>query len=326
MWTLGRNEIECLVMNRSTPPWQTRQPRQAGQARQTRQNRVGILLSVLALFLPACAKMVDYNEADAPLHQGSHGEPVPARVDSFRVVSYNIQYGEDIDLALDDLEADPLLDEADIILLQEMDPEGTEAIARALGRHFVYYPAAVHPHHARLFGNAVLSRWPITAHSVLMLPHGHPFSGHRRIAVAADVDLGGVTLHVVSVHLATVVMPQDERLEQVTAALDSLGAASGPTIIGGDFNTITSYEVTLVRRIFRRAGFRWARLPPGSTVKKMLQTIVGQDLILDHIFYRELQLLDTGIAEEAEASDHLPISALFGWQPTVTEDPPPHQE
>jgi endonuclease/exonuclease/phosphatase (EEP) superfamily protein YafD len=58
----------------------------------------------------------------------------------------------------------------------------------------------------------------------------------------------------------------------------------------------------------------------------MLQKIAGQNLILDHIFYRDLQLLDTGIAEEAEASDHLPISALFAWQPPVTEDPPPHQE
>ncbi len=265
------------------------------------------------LLLSSCAKMVVYTSADTPLHQGTFAEHLSVRPDSFTVVSYNIQYGEDIDLALADIQSEPRLRSADVFLLQEMDPEGTETLARALNLHYVYFPASVHPHHARLFGNAVLSRWPITHHSVSILPHGHPFSGHRRIAVAADLDVGGHTLRVVSVHTATVVTAQDLRLEQARAALDSLAAVDGPVVIGGDFNTIADFEHTLVRRLFRRSGFLQARLPTGPTVKWGLRKVLGLELVLDHIFFHNLQLRRTGIAQQAIASDHLPIWAVFTW-------------
>jgi len=275
--------------------------------------KIQVCLATILLLLSACAKTVVYTSADAPLHRGTFAENLAVLPDSFTVVSYNIQYGENIDLALADIQRDPRLHSADVFLLQEMDPEGTETLAHALNLHYVYFPASVHPHHARLFGNAVLSRWPITRQSVSILPHGHPFSGHRRIAVAADLDVAGQTLRVVSVHTATVVTAQDLRLDQAQAALDSLAAVNGPVVIGGDFNTIADFEHTLVRRLFRRAGFIQARLPAGPTVKWGLQRVLGLELVLDHMFFHNLQLLRTGIARQATASDHLPIWAVFTW-------------
>lgn len=267
----------------------------------------------------ACAKQVTYTSADAPLHQGNHALPTAAVPDSFTLVSYNIQYAESIDIALDELKSSPRLRQADIILLQEMDPPGTAAIARALAMNYVYYPASVNPHHARLFGNAVLSRWPITAETVSILPHGHPFSGHRRIAVSADLQVGDRSLRVVSVHTATVVTEQDKRIDQARAALDSLTADNIPTVIAGDFNTVLQYTRTLLRRLFRQGGYRQARLPAGPTVRSQLGKLLGLELVLDHIFYRQLHLLSCGVYRDATASDHLPIWAVFAWQPERRE-------
>jgi len=306
---MRRSEIKCNGMNTSILSI-TKLPTIAA---------VG--MATAALLLASCNKSVNYTAEDAPLHRGIWGENAPVKVDSLTVASYNIQYGEDIDQALNDVQANPHLREADILLLQEMDPTGTETLAKALRRHFVYYPASVNPHHARLFGNAVLSRWPITNQKVFLLPHGHPLSGHRRIAVATDIDLGDQILRAVSVHTATVVMTQDRRMDQAQAALDSLGLVDGPVVIGGDFNTVSDYEVTLIRRRFRRADFRWAKLPEGPTVKKnKIRRLIGQELVLDHIFYRNMELRSTGLASEAAASDHLPIWAVFSILGSVAKD------
>ena len=48
-----------------------------------------------------------------------------------RVVSWNIQYGIDIETAVDVLLTHPDLRDADVICLQEMDEEGTKEIAEA---------------------------------------------------------------------------------------------------------------------------------------------------------------------------------------------------
>jgi len=276
--------------------------------------RMALLLTGLSLW-PACAKQVSYTSADAPLHQGNYAQHTAAVPDSFTLVSYNIQYAEDIDVALAELQNSPRLKQADIILLQEMDPPGTETIARALAMNYVYYPASVNPHHARLFGNAVLSRWLITTAAVSILPHGHPFSGHRRIAVSADLQVGDHSLRVVSVHTATVVTEQDKRIEQARAALDSLTRDNIPIVIAGDFNTVLQYTRTLLRRLFRQGGYQQARLPAGPTVRSQMGKLLGLELILDHIFYRQLDLLSCGVHKEATASDHFPIWAVFTWLP-----------
>lgn len=275
------------------------------------------LLCLLLLLLPGCAGTGGFFPGEEHLHRGSFvsaGAMVSATApDSLTVVSYNIQYGKDIDLALDDLRADPRLRDADIILLQEMDPAGVDTMAQVLGLHYVYYPASVHPHHDRYFGNAVLSRWPIVGQQVLVLPHGNPVNGHRRIAVAADLDVAGRPLRAVSVHLSTMILTPRKRLDQVSAVLDSLTAVDGAMIIGGDFNSETGYDEVHFRRRMRRMGFRRAFIPRESTVRWNPLRLTGLDFVLDHIFYRGLKMWRAGIGREALASDHYPIWAVFGW-------------
>lgn len=192
-----------------------------------------------------------------------------------------------------------------------MDRQGVADLADSLGLHYAYSPASVHPHHSRLFGNAVLSRHPITGWRGRVLPHGTPLTGHHRIALAADIDLGrGVILRAVSVHTATVLVDQQKRLEQATAVLDSLGGA-GPAVVGGDFNTVSDWEVTLLRRVARAAGFAHLRLPPGPTIAGSIRRLPGSRSVLDHVFVRGLAAGATGVVRTTTASDHYPVWAVL---------------
>src|SRR5436853_6556793 len=94
--------------------------------------------------------------------------------------------------------------EADVVALQEAvgaGPRGgghAEEIGALLGMGWVMSPARQLRGH--LFGNAVLSRLPITAH------YGHDLSWKtcepRRVQ-RVDVAVDGCTLHVYNVHLGT---------------------------------------------------------------------------------------------------------------------------
>lgn len=283
------------------------------------RRRHALLLSgALALLAAGCGTPTGYAPETAPVYHGRPSRPAPAAVaDSVTIVSWNIQYGEDVPGALAELRAHPRLAAADVILLQEMSREGAAALAESLGLHWAYGLASISPHHARPFGNAVLARWPLSAPETLTLPHPSPVTGHRRIAVAADVDLGGgAVLRAVSVHTATVLLGQDKRIEQAAAALDSLGGR-GPAVVAGDFNTVSDWEVTLLRRAARRAGFDHLRLPGGTTYADGLRRLPGSGMVLDHVLVRGLAAGARGVVRTATASDHYPVWAVVA-RPAAT--------
>jgi endonuclease/exonuclease/phosphatase family metal-dependent hydrolase len=270
--------------------------------------RVGDLTAILCLILLiGCGVKTGYAPSQVTVHRSAALVPSPALGDSIRVVSWNIQYGEDVEQAVQEIRSNPDLAAADIILLQEMGPEGARHMAEELGMHHIYGAAAVHPHHKKLFGNAVLSRWPIINDQVLILPHETLLTGHRRIAVAADLDLGGRTVRAISIHTATVVMDQDRRIDQAKAVRDSLGGFDGPVILGGDFNTISEYEVTLLGQVMRRLRLKPVRLPEGPTIANKYKKVPGSTPVLDHFFCKEFVAGSRGVARSALASDHYPI-------------------
>lgn len=256
-------------------------------------------------FLPGQGHLFRIDAPDVP--------PVTARTGPL-VVSYNIQYGEDVQVALDDLRRAGL-DQADLLLLQEMTPAGVDTLAAALGLHARYQPASIHPHHGRPFGNAVLSRWPIVADQLAVLPHAHPFTGQQRTALACDVDMGGTIVRVVSLHLATMVLSPQARLNQARAALDQLvDAWEGPLIIAGDFNTAMPSDMQDLRRLYRRqTRLRPVNLGQDCTVRWNVGQPLGLGCQLDHIFQRGLPPGAAGVATGARASDHFPVWARLGW-------------
>jgi len=263
------------------------------------------------VLLTGCGLKTGYAPSSVTVHRGAVNANAPAPIDSVRVVSWNIRYGENLEQAIDEIRANPELAGADIILLQEMGPDGTRRMAEELGMHHINGGAAVHPHHKKLFGNAVLSRWPIINDKVLILPHETLLTGHRRIAVAADIDLGGMTVRAISIHTATVVMDQEKRIEQAKAARDSLGGFAGPVVIGGDYNTVSEYDVTLLRQVMRRLRMKTVRLPAGPTISNKYKKLPGSESVLDHIFCKEFEPGSRGVVRQALASDHYPIWAVL---------------
>jgi len=119
------------------------------------------------------------------------------------VVSFNVEFGLRIPEAIRALQAEPALRAPDLLLLQEMDAPGVEAVARALGLNYVYYPSSVHPTYKRDIGTAVLSPWPVEDRSKVQLPHTSRLSGHARAAVAATVRVAGRPVRAYSLHLGT---------------------------------------------------------------------------------------------------------------------------
>jgi endonuclease/exonuclease/phosphatase family metal-dependent hydrolase len=274
------------------------------------------LLLASALVWVGCIEVTNYPPTPENLHTGQHRANTEVTApDSLIVASYNIYLSEDIDLAIADLRGNPQLAGADILLLQEMDPDGADRIARALQMDFVYWPSFKFASTGRLFGNAILSRWPITGQQAVALPHGNPLIGIRRVVVAADVQIANHDLRVVNMHLSTVSVALADRLEQATVALDSLTTQDGPTVVAGDFNTVFKSDRIQMSRLLRKAGFRQMPLPLGPTASSSVLDFTGFDLTLDHVFYRGLIRSSAGVDRTAETSDHYPIWAVFAWPP-----------
>jgi endonuclease/exonuclease/phosphatase family metal-dependent hydrolase len=265
------------------------------------------------LIASACTSALDKPPSEADLARGSFAPAVDVHADSLVVAAYNIKFGEQVELAIQELGDHPMLAAADVLLLQEMHPEGCEAIARRRGYDFVYYPASVHPQHDRPFGNAVLARARLVDQGFVILPKAGLVSGTRRIAVHADLEIGSRRLRAVSVHTSTVILEQRQRLRQAQTILDSLSAVAGPMVIGGDFNTGSPDDVLQFRSLMRRAGFRQVHLPGDATIRKSWPRMAGVSFVLDHFFYRGLQVRRSGVVEAARASDHYPIWVVFEW-------------
>ena len=215
------------------------------------------------------------------------------------MVTLNLKYSRRTATAIQLLREVEALRHADVVALQEMDDSGTEAIARALALNYVYYPGAVHPKTRKNFGNAILTPWPITADSKLLLPHPGRFRKMVRIAVAATIRIRDVPVRCYSVHLETpLAVNADQRRDQVKAVVDD--AQPFPrVIVAGDFN-----NEAIVARLFQEAGYHWITRDVGDTISHWAW---------DHIFARGLRLRDFAsvgaLAEKRDVSDHKPVWA-----------------
>ena len=133
--------------------------------------------------------------------------------------------------------------DADVICLQEVWDDGTTCFAAELADGLGYH----HAYGARLeidgvrFGNAVLSRWPITDHEVLPLPADSTVE-ELRTCVRADIDGPRGPLQVFSTHLNWRFDQSATRQEQVRALCHFVVASRPsagrpfPPVLCGDFN------------------------------------------------------------------------------------------
>lgn len=254
---------------------------------------------LLALQGTACVHVQNQVDPQGPRHAGAPEErtpPASRHAPDLLVASFNVEHGLEIDRALEVIESDPGLREAEVLLLQEMDAEGTEQIANALGMEWVYYAATLRD--GREFGNAVLSRWPIVQDEKLILPHLAIYGRTQRTATVATLDVDGIQVRAYSVHLAT---PVNQLLEARKQQMDAVlvHAAEHPhVIIGGDMNSNSLPEIA------RDAGYLWPTREGPRT---------AWFARVDHILFKGLVPPWSGhsgtAADALGASDHLPVWA-----------------
>ena len=242
------------------------------------------------------------------LHVGQHGGAGPDEpISTVRVVTWNIQFGVEVEAAAQALAGLDELRTADIVLLQEMDDIGTESIARSVGLNHVFASSGVHDRTGRHFGNAVLSKWPLRDPEVVLLSHRSAVQGQDRIAVRATVSLDGIDVDACSVHTEVPSLSPPKRRRQFEEIAEATERwAPDRLIVGGDFNTLTGRGAALVRQRMQRIGADHVSAGAGATLRRG-----GREFSLDHVFARGLTPLDSGVVRGLEASDHRPLWVLL---------------
>jgi endonuclease/exonuclease/phosphatase family metal-dependent hydrolase len=247
-----------------------------------------------------CATARNYSDPSGPITVGSQPAGHRAR-DEVKVVTFNIKFGERVDRAADLLSRPGPLQGADILVLQEMDGTGTEALSGALGLSYVYVPSAIHPSTHRNFGVAILSRWPLEDPRKVPLPHQHRFRKLRRAAAAATVLTPLGPLRVYAVHFETTAGARGRsRRDQARTILSDAMNWPGPIVVAGDFNGRSPAEE------IAKAGFLWL-------TRRVHESALFYDF--DHILVRGFCAAGNPPAakapDETRVSDHRPVWSVL---------------
>ncbi|SCF39831.1 Metal-dependent hydrolase, endonuclease/exonuclease/phosphatase family [Micromonospora purpureochromogenes] len=245
--------------------------------------------------------------ADETLVAGNREGP-PATV---RVAAYNIRMGFGIEGRFDPDALARAVGRADVVVLSEVDRgwllngghDTLDLLAERLDMPYVFAPAA-----DPLWGDAVLSRWPLAAARTRRLPAMGAPTGAQALGVT--VDLGAdVRLAVVATHLQP--PPGREPVVQARAvAAFALGYAAGrPLVVAGDLNTEPGAPGFAE---FTRAG-----LVDALAAARPLPTSPADDPReqIDHVFVSPGLTGADVVAPRGTASDHLPVAVTLTLPP-----------
>ena len=121
--------------------------------------------------------------------------------------------------------------------------------------------------------------------------------------MAATIAVGASKLRIINAHVDphAAVNGQLEQLETFTAAADT---DDGPTLILGDFNTLSNKKVAETRNYLESQGFS-TPFPSGTPTWRGM----GIRLHADWIFCRGVNVLKWGVARPLSVSDHWPVWA-----------------
>ena len=233
------------------------------------------------------------------------------RTRTVRVATYNIHRGRGLDgrTRLERIAGVLAMIDADVVALQEvvgaspLKPGQAAELGAALGMGWVMAPTR----HLRtaLFGNVVLSRFPMRHHAQYDLTWKTcEHRGVQRVDLALDDD----TLHFYNVHFGTSLLERRHQAAKLASVVHDR-RVSGPKIVLGDFN-------------------EWARGIEKDLLAERLQSIDlskhlrrgGRSypsffpiLHLDHIYYEgKVEVLKVTMPRDRlalMASDHLPLVA-----------------
>jgi endonuclease/exonuclease/phosphatase family metal-dependent hydrolase len=224
---------------------------------------------------------------------------------------------------------DRLMPRPDILALQEADKETGRAgrlhVAAALAEELdmpylhlaVGIPRGVKPdkrewwldfeeqvalNDAGEMGLALLSRVPFEDIARIDLPW-HDCPWRPRLALAVTINLGNETVRLVNVHIDPH-GPLGNQHEQTEAVMNIAEGHSGPTVILGDFNTLSKKKAIEIRGLMESRGYT-TPFPTDITTWRG----AGLRYHADWIFVRGLSVKRWGVAKPRGISDHWPIWA-----------------
>ncbi|MET8094354.1 endonuclease/exonuclease/phosphatase family protein [Micromonospora sp. NPDC005220] len=263
--------------------------------------RAAAAVTALALLAPVLADEV-------PVASNRDGPP-----QRLTVVAYNIRMGFGLDGRFDLTNlADVVVQQRpDVVLLSEVDRawllngghDTLDLLADRLGMPYVFGPAA-----DPVWGDAVLSRWPVRDPRTLPLAAVGAPTGAQALAVTLDLG-DGVRTAVVSTHLQP--PPDTGPVVQARAVAEfaTRYAAGRPLVVAGDLNTEPGDEAF--------AEFTNAGLVDALAAARPLATSPADDprQQIDHIFVSPGLTPSDPVAPRSTASDHLPVAVTLTLPP-----------
>jgi len=222
-----------------------------------------------------------------------------------------------------------LLPPVDVLALQEADMRTqrtgghhvAEELAAELGMHWAHeaaeIPRGVKPvkrqwwldfeepidlHDTGDTGVALLSRLPLKDITRIDLPW-HECRWRPRLAIAATITVGSQDVRIFNAHVdphAAV----DGQLAQLEAIAAKSEKTTLPTIVLGDFNTLSRQKCIETREFFEKLGYT-TPFPTGTATWRT--TVLKMHA--DWIFVRGVKIERWGVARPLSVSDHWPIWA-----------------
>ena len=222
-----------------------------------------------------------------------------------------------------------LLPRVDILALQEADKRTrrtgghhvAQELATEMGMHWAHAPAGIprgiapakrqwwldfeEPiglHDSGDTGVALLSRLPLTDVTRIDLPW-HECPWRPRMAIAATITTSNHQIRILNAHVDPHAAVNGQ-LAQLETLVTEAEKATLPTIILGDFNTLSNEKCRQTRGFLEARGYT-TPYPTGTATWR------GGGLLMhaDWIFTRGLKVERWGVAKPLNVSDHWPIWA-----------------
>jgi endonuclease/exonuclease/phosphatase family metal-dependent hydrolase len=149
-------------------------------------------------------------------------------------------------------------------------------------------------------GVALLSRVPLEDVSRLDLPW-HDCPWRPRVAIAATFGWRDQRVRLFNVHLDPH-GPSGNQHRQIENVLEQAQTYDGPTVILGDFNSLSKRKAIEIRRLMECAGYISPQ-PTGTSTWRG----AGLRFHADWIFGRGIEFTRWGVAKPLDVSDHWPI-------------------
>ena len=227
-----------------------------------------------------------------------------------------------------------LLPRVDVLALQEADKQTmrtgghhvAEELATQLGMYWAHAPAGIprgikpvkrqwwldfeEPiglHDEGDTGVALLSRLPLMDVTRIDLPW-QECPWRPRLAIAATISVGPHQVRLFNAHVDPHAA-SDGQLAQLEVIASHADAVDGPTIILGDFNTLSRQKCLDTRQFLEGRGYT-TPIPTGTATWRG----GGLRMHADWIFTRGVKIERWGVAKPLNVSDHWPIWAeiVFG--------------